>query len=114
VKVRLSIAALAAVLSGVPALSSADMQSGTINLVEMNLGVQSARVYLTNVPTMCINGLSNFAYVTAFVDATHTVDINYNGIVATLLSAKSLGSTVDVYTTLDSTGYCHITDVIMH
>ena len=115
-KVRLSIVALVAALSGVPAVSSADVASGTINLVEMNPQVESARVYLTGVTTMCTGSTSNFAYLTVFTDNSgHTADINYNGMVATLLTAKSLGTLVDIYSTLDATtGYCHITDIIMH
>ncbi len=115
-KVRLSIVALVAALSGAPAVSSADVASGTINLVEMNPQVESARVYLTGVTTMCTGSTINFAYLTVFADNSgHTPDINYNGMVATLLTAKSLGTSVDIYTTLDpATGYCHITDIIMH
>lgn len=110
-----SILALAVALSGTPAISSADVASGTINLVEVNPGVESTRVYLTSVSTMCTGGASNFAYITGFTDATHTPDINYSAMVATLLSAKVTQATVDIYTSLDAaTGYCHITDIILH
>jgi hypothetical protein len=115
VKVRSAILALAVILSGTPALSCADVASGTINLVEMNPGLESARVYLTNVTTMCTGGASNFAYVSGFTDASHTPDINYNAMVATLLSAKATQATVDIYSNLDAaTGYCHIYDIVLH
>jgi hypothetical protein len=115
VKVGSVILALAVALSGIPALCSADVATGTINLIEMNSGLESARVYLNNVTTMCSGGASNFAYVSGFTDGSHTPDINYNAMVATLLSAKVTQATVDIYTSLDATtGYCHIYDIVLH
>jgi hypothetical protein len=114
-KIKLYVAAVGLLLSGMSALSSADEASGTISLVEMNSGIESARVYLTNVTTICTGSTANWAYISGFVDGSHTPDINYNAIVAAMLMAKSLGSNVDVYSTVDATtGYCHIFDFVVH
>lgn len=90
-----------------PAAYLADVASGTINLVEVNPGVQATRVYITNATTMCTGSATNFAYLAA-------TDANYNTMVASLLGAKFVGSLVDVYSSVDSTGFCHIYDLVVH
>ena len=63
-------------------------------------GAYDVRVYLSNGGLVC--GGFNWAYF-------NVGDRGYSGLLATLLSAKALGSTVSLDTTPDpGTGYCHL------
>ena len=101
-RIKMRSLLLIATFFGIPAISQAwdGVDTGVISAVQItdgnNLGF---RVFLTNVTTYCTDG------GTAYLNAA---DSNYQVYVAALLMAKSIGSTVTVYTTNDSTGNCHI------
>ncbi len=101
-KSRIAVAAL--FLFGIPGVSLAwdGFVTGVVSTIQVtDGGNQGVRVFLANVTSMCTNNNNGYAYLNA-------TDSNYNVYVAALMYAKSMGSTVGVYTTLDSAGACHI------
>jgi hypothetical protein len=98
------IAVVAMLLLGIPGVSLAwdGVATGVIsNFAVTDGGNQGFRISLANVTSLCTGDSSGVAYLNA-------TDSNYNVYVAALLYAKSMGSTIGVYTTLDSRGACHI------
>lgn len=75
--------------------------SGYINKVHMqNFETYSARVTLKNSKILC--GTRTWAFL-------HSTDPNYSAIVAGLLSAKATGTSLRIYTNLESpSGDCRI------
>jgi hypothetical protein len=107
-RVRSTFVSMAAFLLGLPTvvLSWDGAVSGAVSSVEVNGTTQSFKVTISNVSSMCGNS-NNWAYISVS-------DPNYSAHVAAILSAKSLGSTVAIYTTRDASGYCHIGDIISY
>lgn len=58
------------------------------------------RVVLSGSPILCTGG-TNWAYA-------NSNEPNYNTLVASIISAKSTGQSVRLYTTRDAYNYCHI------
>jgi hypothetical protein len=105
--VRSKFVSMAAFLLGLPtvALSWDGAVSGTVSSIEVNGAAQSFRITISGISSMCGNS-NNWAYIS-------TGDTNYNAYVAALMSAKALGSTVSIYTTLDASAYCHVGDIVV-
>jgi hypothetical protein len=98
------IAVIAMFLFGIPGVSLAwdGFVTGVVSSIQVtDGGNEGFRVYLANVTSMCTNDTTGTAYLNA-------TDSNYNVYVAALMYAKAEGSSVGVYTTLDSAGACHI------
>jgi hypothetical protein len=55
------------------------------------------RIFLAGYPVIC--DTQNWAYV-------NTTDVNYSSIVASVLSARAMGSTVTLHVIQDSKSYC--------
>jgi hypothetical protein len=101
---KLSVCGTIAFLLGMPAVSLAwdGFVTGTIGSIAVtDGGNQGFRISVNGFSSLCTGNNSGVAYM-------NSTDSNYNTYVAALLFAKSEGSTVGVYTTLDSTGNCHI------
>lgn len=76
---------------------TANGKIGQIDVTDnSNFGV---RVYMAGYPTMCTGG-GNFAYL-------YNTDSNFNVYVASLITAKAMGSPVTIQSYTVS-GYCHI------
>ena len=76
------------------------MATGTVHVLSVTEGNNYGfRVYLNGVSNACTGG-PEWAYL-------NKNDRNYKTYVAALMSAKALGSTVTIYSTLVG-GYCHI------
>ena len=63
------------------------------------------RVYLVGTPIIC-NG-EPWVYI-------NTNDANYNALVASILTAKSLGSTVNFFWTQASNGFCQLDYIVVN
>lgn len=96
-----------AAIFGVPALAQATDVTGTVGQIEVNATGSngSFRVYTTAVNNMC--GDTNTETL------INTTDPNYSVVVAVLLSAKSLGSTVVFSSTQQSDGTCHLYYIVV-
>lgn len=78
-----------------------DTASGTISRIDVTDGTNLGfRVMLTGYPVLCSAG-GNVAYL-------NETDSNYKVYVSTLLTAKTTGSNVVLYTENGSYGLCHI------
>jgi hypothetical protein len=83
-----------------PALAWDGYVQGTIYAISVTAGANFGfRVYLNGVTSTCTGG-ENWSYL-------NESDSNYKTYVAALMMAKSQGSTVHIYTYMES-GYCHI------
>ena len=78
---------------------------GAVTSVEVNGAAQAFRITIAGTSSMCGNS-NNWAYLAVG-------DTNYNAYVATVMTAKAMGSSIAVYTTLDASGYCHIGDITL-
>jgi hypothetical protein len=77
-------------------------QVGTVEPIGSGAGAPGAydfRVYLIGNPVVC-NG-NTWAYI-------NTTDANYQALVASLLMAKAIGSSVSFAIAQDSAGYCQL------
>jgi hypothetical protein len=91
-------------LIGIGAVSSAWAWDGvvsgaTVTAIDVTDGTNLGfRIYL---PATACGNAYNWAYL-------NTADSNYAVYVSVLLLAKTMGSTVTVYSNRDASGYCHI------
>lgn len=102
-KVFLKIAVLLSLLLGSVPFAFAQWAgsvAGKIQQFDVTAGGNfSFRVYLVNAPTMCAGG-QNWAYL-------NESDSNYKTYLAALMMAKTLDSTVTIYTS-NVGGFCNI------
>ena len=91
-----------AAIFGLPALAQATDVTGTVGQIEVNAygSNGSFRVYTTTVNNMCDSSVTE-AYI-------NIGDPNYSTIVATIVTAKALGSTVVFSSTQQADGTCHL------
>ncbi len=76
-----------------------------VSQLDVNTGSASFRIYFSGGGPVCASYTWGYLAVG---------DINYSTLVATILMAKTTGSTVDVTSNFDAQGFCHIYDVVVH
>jgi hypothetical protein len=93
--------ALAAILASQIAMAWDGTVAGTLGQIDVTAGTGLGfRVYMKTPVAMCGNA-NQWAYL-------NSTDSNYSVYVAALLMAKTQGSSVTIYSSLDSSAYCHI------
>jgi hypothetical protein len=106
-KLQLKNLAVAAFYLGLPVLAQATDVTGTVGQIEVNAfgSNGSFRVYTATVNNMCDSSVTE-AYI-------NMADPNYSTIVATIVTAKALGSTVVFSSTQQADGTCHLYYVVV-
>jgi hypothetical protein len=93
--------ALAAILASQIAMAWDGVTTGTVGEIDVTTGTgYGFRITLKTPVAMCGNA-NQWAYL-------NSTDSNYSVYVAALMMAKAQGSTVTIYSWLDSSAYCHI------